>query len=52
MSETVAEITGGFLKEGDPVTVPSIDNSILRDMGISGSEEPEISNEIPGVRSR
>ncbi|MBQ6509887.1 MAG: efflux RND transporter periplasmic adaptor subunit [Flexilinea sp.] len=52
MSETVAEITGGFLKEGDPVTVPSIDNSILRDMGISGSEEPEIRNEMPEMRSR
>ncbi len=39
MSETVAEITGGFLKEGDPVTVPSIDNSILRDMGINTSED-------------
>lgn len=39
MSETVAEITGGFLKAGDPVTVPSVDSSILRDMGISGSEE-------------
>ncbi|MBQ6508990.1 MAG: efflux RND transporter periplasmic adaptor subunit [Flexilinea sp.] len=39
MSETVAEITGGFLKAGDPVTVPSIDNSILRDMGLSGNDE-------------
>ena len=39
MSETVAEITGGFLKEGDPVTVPSIDNSILRDMGINTNED-------------
>ena len=42
VSETVAEITGGFLKEGDPVTVPSVDNSILRDMGLSGNEEPEV----------
>ena len=40
MSETVAEITGGFLKAGDPVTVPSIDNSILRDMGLSTEEDP------------
>lgn len=52
MSETVAEVTGGFLKAGDPVTVPSIDNSILRDMGISGSEEPGIRNEESGMRSR
>lgn len=34
-SETVTEITGGFLKEGDAVVVPSIDGSLLRDMGIN-----------------
>lgn len=34
-SETVTEITGGYLKEGDKVVVPSVDNSILRDMGIN-----------------
>ncbi len=41
VSETVAEITGGFLKEGDHVRVPSIDNSILRDMGLSDTEEKD-----------
>ena len=34
-SETVAEISGGFLKEGDAVVVPSVDNSILKDMGLN-----------------
>ncbi len=39
VTETVAEITGGFLKEGDEVIVPSIDSSILKDMGLNGSRE-------------
>ena len=34
-TETVAEIVGGYLKEGDNVVVPSIDSSILRDMGLN-----------------
>lgn len=38
VTETVAEITGGFLKEGDRVLVPSVDNSILKDMGLSETE--------------
>lgn len=38
VTETVAEITGGFLKEGDRVLVPSVDNSILKDMGLSDTE--------------
>ena len=36
-TETIAEITGGQLKEGDEVLVPSIDNSILKDMGLNGA---------------
>lgn len=36
---TVTQITGGFLKEGDPVTVPSIDESILRDLGLSEDKQ-------------
>ena len=44
VSETVAEITGGFLKEGDPVTVPSIDNSILKAMGLDQDTETRTRN--------
>ena len=40
-SDTVAEISGGYLREGDAVVVPSIDNSILRDMGISSSDNDQ-----------
>ena len=36
-SDTVAEITGGYLREGDEVIVPSVDNSILRDMGLNSN---------------
>ena len=38
ISDTVIEITGGFLKEGDEVCVPSIDNRILDAMGMNTSE--------------
>ena len=37
-TDTVAEITGGYLKEGDAVVVPSIDNSILKDMGLNSAD--------------
>ncbi len=37
-SDTVAEISGGYLREGDAVVVPSIDDNILRDMGISSAD--------------
>lgn len=37
-TETIAEITGGQLKEGDEVLVPSVDNSILKDMGLNGMQ--------------
>lgn len=37
-SETVTEIAGGYLKEGDPVVVPSVDGGILRDMGINSAD--------------
>lgn len=43
VSDTVAEIKGGFLKEGDPVCVPSVDNQMLRAMGLS-SEDVEINS--------
>ena len=39
VTDTVAEITGGKLKEGDSVCVPSIDNSTLRDMGLTSAQE-------------
>lgn len=38
VSDTVAEIKGGFLKEGDSVCVPSVDNQILRAMGLSSAD--------------
>ena len=38
VTDTVAEIKGGFLKEGDPVCVPSVDNQILRAMGLSSAD--------------
>lgn len=38
-TSTVTQITGGFLKEGDRVTVPSIDESILRDLGLSTRQQ-------------
>lgn len=58
VTETVAEITGGFLKAGDLVRVPSIDSSILRDMGLDSSRQtplqaPPQENELliaPGKR--
>ena len=45
-SDTVAEIRGGYLREGDAVVVPSIDNSILKDMGISSSVSGQESEEL------
>lgn len=45
-SDTVAEISGGYLREGDAVVVPSIDNSILKDMGISSADSGQESEEI------
>lgn len=48
-NQTVTQITGGFLKEGDPVTVPSIDESILRALGIS-AEDPNSKQENSHVR--
>ena len=36
---TVTQITGGFLKEGDKVIVPSIDEGILRDLGLSTRQQ-------------
>lgn len=35
ISDTVTEITGGFLKEGDSVCVPSADEHVLKAMGLS-----------------
>ena len=46
ISDTVAEIRGGYLREGDAVVVPSIDNSILKDMGISSSVSGQESEEL------
>lgn len=40
VTDTIAEITGGDLREGDEVQVPSVDNSILKAMGLS-PELPE-----------
>lgn len=37
-TDTVAEITGGYLKAGDAVVVPSVDNSILKDMGLNSAD--------------
>ena len=44
-TDTVAEILGGELKEGDPVRVPSIDSSVMIDMGLS--ETPQVPD--PGM---
>lgn len=46
-TDTVTEITGGYLKEGDPVLVPSVDSSILRDMGLDSPAA-----EGPGTEGR
>lgn len=41
-TDTLVQISSGFVKEGDLICVPSLDNSILRDMGLESS--PESSN--------
>ena len=41
-TETIAAITGGFLKEGDPVCVPSVDDRILEAMGLSGEKNNQV----------
>ncbi len=38
-TDTLAQISSGFVKEGDLICVPSLDNSILRDMGLENSTE-------------
>ena len=38
VSGTVAEITGGFLKRGDLVCVPSVDNQVLNAMGLTQTD--------------
>ncbi|MBR6088682.1 MAG: efflux RND transporter periplasmic adaptor subunit [Anaerolineaceae bacterium] len=38
ITDTVAEITGGYLREGDEVVVPSVDSSILKAMGLNDEQ--------------
>lgn len=38
-TDTVVQISSGFVNEGDPVCVPSVDSNIYRDMGLEDSRE-------------
>ncbi|MBQ4513163.1 MAG: efflux RND transporter periplasmic adaptor subunit [Anaerolineaceae bacterium] len=38
-TDTLVQISSGFVNEGDLICVPSLDNSILRDMGLENSSE-------------
>ena len=48
-SDTVAQIMGGFLKEGDAVCVPSVDDYILQAMGLDRSVLADSSENAPSV---
>ena len=41
-TDSLVQISSGFLNEGDPVCVPSVDNSVLRDMGLENIEKPDL----------
>lgn len=48
-SDTVAQIIGGFLKEGDAVCVPSVDDYILKAMGLDRSVLVDPSEREPSI---
>lgn len=37
VTDTLVQISSGFVNEGDLICVPSLDNSVLRDMGLEGN---------------
>ena len=47
VTDTVAEILGGDLQEGDLVRVPSVDNSILKDMGLNETAQAPDPDRMP-----
>jgi RND family efflux transporter MFP subunit len=47
VTDTVAEILGGDLQEGDLVRVPSVDNSILKDMGLNETAQVPDPDRMP-----